>query len=81
MTKFRTHETPPTGGIRTPATPGEWAQLLQAAVSRARQVRPEWVPGLLAAQQKGQTEAHLRRLGIIHLGDVEREMPLPSSTV
>jgi hypothetical protein len=50
-------------------------------VSRARQVRPEWVPGLLAAQQKGQTEAHLRRLGIIHLGDVEREMPLPSSTV
>lgn len=77
--KFKTNQ-PPKGGIRTPATPGEWAGLLQATLARAQLVRPSWVPGLVAAQQKGQTEAHLRRLGIIHLGDVEREMPLPSST-
>lgn len=76
--KFKTNQPPAAPPkVRVPQSPQEWASLMEATVRRARQVAPGQLPGLLHAQANQQGEAHLRRLGIVHLGDLDREMPLP----
>jgi hypothetical protein len=50
---------------------------MMAVIERAEQIGSNHLPGLRHAQANGQAEAHLRRFGIIHTGDIEREFPLP----
>ena len=50
---------------------------MAAVISRAEEVRSRHLPGLRHAQVTGKAEASLRRLGIIHLGDIDREFPRP----
>lgn len=63
--------------IRTPKTTREWAQLMAAAISRAEEINARSLPGLRQAQANGKAEAYLRKLGIIHLTDIDREFPKP----
>ena len=62
---------------RTPKTANDWTRLMMAVIERAEQIGSNHLPGLRHAQVNGQAEAHLRRFGIIHTGDIEREFPLP----
>lgn len=62
---------------RTPQTSNEWTRLMMAVIDRAEQIGSRHLPGLRHAQANGTAEAHLRLLGIIHTGDIEREFPLP----
>jgi hypothetical protein len=75
MARPRTHTLPKQ--IRTPQTTNEWTRLMMAVIDRAEQVGSNHLPGLRLAQADGKAEAFLRRLGIIHTGDIERELPLP----
>lgn len=50
---------------------------MMAVIDRAEQLGSRHLPGLRQAQANGRAEAHLRLLGIIHTGDIEREFPLP----
>lgn len=74
MARPRTHVEPTPS--RTPKQSGDWTRLMMAAIERAEQVGSRHLPGLRAAQASGKAEAHLRLLGIIHTGDIEREFPL-----
>ncbi len=65
----------PATPIRTPKTPGEWSRLMEAAIDRAALTNSRHLPGLRHAQANGQAEALLRKLGIIHLADIDREFP------
>jgi len=62
--------------IRTPQTSTEWTRLMMAVIDRAEQTGSTYLQGLRHAQANGKAEAHLRRLGIIHTTDIEREFPL-----
>ena len=75
MARPRTNTTPTP--IRTPRSPGDWTRLMMAVIDRAEQIGSRHLPGLRHAQANGKAEAHLRLLGIIHTGDIERELPLP----
>lgn len=61
--------------IRTPKTSSEWAQLMAAVIHRAEETGSRHLPGLRHAQAGGKAEALLRKLGIIHLADIDREFP------
>lgn len=74
MARPRTHTPPKT--IRTPQSTSEWTRLMLAVLDRATQIGSPLLPGLRQAQVNGKAEAHLRRLGIIHTGDIDRELPL-----
>lgn len=50
---------------------------MQATIQRAEQVGSSQVYGLRKALADGVSERFLRRLGIIHEGDIDREFPLP----
>lgn len=63
--------------IRKPQSPSEWTKLMMAVIDRAEQTNSKELPGLRHAQVNGKAEAHLRRMGIIHAGDIDREFPLP----
>ena len=63
--------------IRTPQTSSDWTRLMMAVIERAEQTGSNHLQGLRHAQANGKAEAHLRRFGIIHTGDIEREFPLP----
>jgi len=75
MSRSRTNT--PQKPIRTPQTSPEWARLMMAVIDRAEQIKAPNLPGLRQAQASGKAEAFLRRLGIIHTGDIDRELPLP----
>jgi hypothetical protein len=49
---------------------------MMAVIDRAEQANSKELPGLRHAQANGVAEAHLRRLGIIHAGDIDREFPM-----
>lgn len=63
--------------IQAPKTAAEWGRLMTAAIERATETKSRLVVGLKDAQAKGKTEQFLRRLGIIHLNDLERLFPRP----
>jgi hypothetical protein len=61
--------------IQAPKNAAEWGRLMTAAIERAMEAKSRLVVGLKEAQAKGQTERFLRRLGIIHMNDLERLFP------
>jgi hypothetical protein len=50
---------------------------MHTAITRAELVGSRQSHSLRKALADGQSETALRRLGIIHEGDIEREFPLP----
>ncbi len=54
-----------------------WASLMRQVIARAETVGDRRVAGLKAALQGGESEALLRKLGIICENDVAREFPDP----
>lgn len=63
--------------IQAPERKVDWQRLMRAAIARAEQIGSPQVHGLRKALADGQSEAFLRRLGVIHEGDIDREFPLP----
>ena len=63
--------------IQAPERKVDWQRLMQAAIARAELIGSPQVHGLRKALADGQSEAYLRRLGIIHEGDILREFPAP----
>jgi hypothetical protein len=61
--------------IQVPERKHDWQRLLQQAIRRAEQLGDRRLPGLRVALGKGESEQALRRLGIIHDGDILREFP------
>lgn len=62
--------------VREPTTPAEWTALMLAAIRRAEKLQHSALPGLKKALTEGKSEAYLRRMGVIHIGDIERELPI-----
>jgi hypothetical protein len=73
--KTRYNQTPPQKTIKSPGTTAEWNRLMRTVIGRAEQLRHKSLPGLREALAQGRAEQHLRRMGIIHQGDIEREFP------
>ena len=63
--------------VVTPKSHDEWSRLMRQVIERAEQLQHRHLPGLRASLAGGNAEKHLRTLGIIHQGDIEREFPLP----
>jgi hypothetical protein len=61
--------------VEAPKTSVEWHKLMSTVIHRASETKHRLLPGLRDAMVKGQTEAFLRKLGIIHLNDIERLFP------
>jgi len=66
---------PPKSSIKLPKTHDEWHSLMVKAMERASKTKDKRLNGMQAALTAGQTEAHLRKLGIICMADVLREFP------
>lgn len=69
----------PAKKIQAPERREDWNQLLRKAISAAESAGDRRLEGLRRAQVTGSAEAHLRRLGIIHTGDLEREFVITDS--
>lgn len=65
----------PTPTILHPKNQGEWTKLCQAAIRHAELTKDRRLSGLRTALATGKAEQHLRRMGIIHEGDLAREFP------
>ncbi len=74
MSRPRFHTQPKP--LRSPTSTNGWTSLMMAVIARAEQVKSPHLEGLRHALVNGQTEVFLRRLSIIHLGDIDRELPL-----
>jgi hypothetical protein len=61
--------------IQAPKSVPEWHRLMMMTIERAGAAKSKLVPGLRDALAKGQAEAFLRRLGIIHQNDIDRLFP------
>jgi len=61
--------------IQAPERKVDWHRLLQQVIRRAEQLGDRQLPGLRRSLADGKAEKTLRRLGIIHDGDIEREFP------
>jgi len=59
-----------------PTRQEDWKQLLHKAISQAESTKDRRLNGLRHALINNQAEKHLRKLGIIHEGDIKREFPL-----
>jgi hypothetical protein len=62
--------------IQAPNRRDDWKQLLTKAIARAEASGDRRAIGLKQALINGEAERHLRRLGIIHEGDLLREFPV-----
>ncbi len=60
-------------GIRLPANPYEWKQLMHKALDKAVQNNDPRAAGLRKALESGQAERHLRLMGIVCQADIDRE--------
>jgi hypothetical protein len=49
---------------------------MTTTIERAVTVKSKLLPGLRDAQAKGKSENFLRKLGIIHLNDINRLFPI-----
>ena len=67
-----------TRAVQAPTLKVEWQKLLRTAIARAEQAGDRRVHGLRQALADGESEAALRRISVIHEGDLDREFPLPS---
>ena len=65
----------PKSNIKMPRTHDDWHALMLQALSRAAKMGDRRLSGMQAALASGQTEAHLRKLGIICPADILREFP------
>ena len=66
-----------------PAAPkdhNEWIKLLRMTIERASKTKDRRLLGLRQAMTDGQAEQILRRMGILSIVDINREMPLPQGT-
>jgi hypothetical protein len=61
--------------IQAPERREDWKQLLRKAIEVAERTGDRRVEGLKRALVDNAAEKHLRRLGIIHDGDLTREFP------
>lgn len=61
--------------VTIPKRKVDWQQLLRSAIQRAETNADRRLEGLKRALVEGREEAHLRSLGIIHPGDLDREFP------
>lgn len=61
--------------IQAPNRREDWKQLLNKALARAEASGDRRAIGLKQALIDGEAEKHLRRLGVIHEGDLTREFP------
>lgn len=64
--------------ILAPERKLDWQRLLRLAIQRAELTQDRRLTGLQKALSDGRAEPHLRLLGIIHPGDLDREFPSPS---
>jgi hypothetical protein len=74
--KTRYNQEPSQKAIKSPGTTVEWTRLMRTVIARAEQLKHKSLPGLREALAKGQSEPYLRRMGIIHQVDIDREYPL-----
>ena len=65
--------------IQAPEGKLEWNRLMQVVIRRAEQAGDRRLLGLRKALADGKSEQTLRRLGIIHPVDAEREFPVPQN--
>jgi len=72
--------TPPPPQKKAPTRKVDWDVLLRLAIARATTAKDPRLEGLRAALGRGQAERHLRGLGIVHEGDLDREFPAPQKT-
>ena len=63
--------------IQPPERKQDWQRLLKLVIQRAEELGDRRLPGLRRALADGISESTLRRLGIIHQGDILREFPNP----
>lgn len=61
--------------IQPPERRQEWQRLMQLVIHRAELLGDRRLSGLRRALADGEAELTLRRLGIIHQGDIQREFP------
>lgn len=61
--------------IKAPERAVDWYRLMQLVIRRAEQVGNRQLSGLRRALADGESELTLRRLGIIHEVDIDREFP------
>jgi hypothetical protein len=59
--------------IKAPTRQEDWKQLLRKAIIEAEASTDRRLNGLCHALANNQAEKHLRKLGIIHEGDIKRE--------
>lgn len=59
--------------IQAPERKSDWQQLLKRAIQRAEASGDRRLEGLKRAMSDGKAEAHLRRIGVIHDVDIDRE--------
>ena len=61
--------------VTHPQSHDDWHRLMVAALDAATKANDPRVSAMRLALAKGQTEQHLRKLGIICLADLQREFP------
>ena len=66
----------PASPIKTPTTLDGWRQLMRLAIERAEKLEDRRVHGLRKSLADGKMERHLRMMGIIHPGDLDRVFPV-----
>jgi hypothetical protein len=59
--------------IKAPTRQEDWKQLLRKAIQQAENSKDRRLEGLRNALANNQAEKHLKKLGIIHEGDIKRE--------
>jgi len=62
--------------ISAPVRREEWKVLMQKAIQRAEKTQDRRLQGLRHALASNSTEAYLKKLGVIHEADIEREFPI-----
>jgi len=68
-------QTKPKRQIQAPNRKEGWKQLLRQAIQQAEKAKDPRIEGLKQAFIKDDAERYLRKLGIIHEGDLNREFP------
>jgi hypothetical protein len=67
--------------IQAPDRKVDWHRLMQQVIRRAEQLGDRQLEGLRRALADGKAEQTLRRMGVIHSVDIDREFPLPEKNI
>lgn len=65
--------------VAAPQSKDDWDRLMAKAIERATATSSRLQGGLQQALAAGKSEQVLRRLGILSMADLEREIPKPDS--